>query len=105
MEKTKYSVASSPETRTERGVALVTDIHTNVMRRQVLEVAVGRLLDLWVAVPRPVGEELTQGGLFSFYEFTHPMDERMTDAEWHEQLERGDAPPLPSWTASFVEAP
>lgn len=99
------SAPAGPDTRNKRGIALITDIHTNITRQQVLEIGIGRLLDLWVVAPDVVGARLTQGGMFSFYELTAPMGGRMTDAEWHERLEAGKAPPLPAWTASFIAAP
>ena len=45
---------------------------------------------------------LTQGGVMSYYEFTWPMDDRLTDEAWQEMLDLGDEPPLPAWTVSFV---
>jgi hypothetical protein len=56
-------------------------------------------------VPGQVGHRMTQGGMFSFYELTQPMSERMTDAEWHQRLQDGKVPPMPPWTASFVASP
>jgi hypothetical protein len=99
------SVATTPDTRNQRGVAIVTDIHTNVMRQQALEIGIGRLLDLWVVVPGQVGQRLTQGGMFSFYELVQPMSDRLTDEQWHERVQAGKTPPLPPWTSSFVDAP
>ena len=91
------------EARAKRGVAIATDIHTNTTRRQVLEMAIGRILDLYVAVPSGVGQTMTQGGAFSFYQFEQDMAQRLTDAQWGDMLERGNVPPLPAWTASFIE--
>jgi hypothetical protein len=105
MEKAGHSVPTTPETRNQRGLAIVTDIHSNVTRQQALQIGIGRLLDLWVVVPGQVGQRMTQGGMFSFYEFAQPMSRRMTDAEWHRRLQAGKAPPLPAWTASFVASP
>jgi hypothetical protein len=45
---------------------------------------------------------LTRGGIFSYYEFTWPIDDRLTDEAWQDMLTEGEAPPLPSWTTSFV---
>jgi hypothetical protein len=105
MERLGHSVPTTPETRNQRGIAIVTDIHSNVTRQQALQIGIGRLLDLWVVVPGQVGQRMTQGGMFSFYEFTQPMSRRMTDAEWHRRVQAGKAPPLPAWTASFVASP
>ena len=45
---------------------------------------------------------LTQGGVMSYYEFTWPMDDRLTDEDWQEMLDNEEESPLPSWTESFV---
>jgi len=90
--------------RVERGVALVTDIHTNKQRQQALHIGVGRIQDLWVVTPHPPANQLTQGGILSFYEFVRPMSDRMTDARWGEALEKGEIPKSPEWTDTFLEA-
>lgn len=90
------------QARAERGIALATDIHTNLMRGQALQLAIGRIMDFWVAVPDGVGQTMTQGGIFSFYEFTQPMSDRLDDAQWAERVAAGKQPPLPAWTDSFV---
>lgn len=91
------------EGRMERGVAIVTDVYTNLMREEVVQLGIGRLMDLFVVVPNEVGSRLTHGGILSFYEFTHPMSDRLTDEAWNQMLETGEVPALPSWTDSFVE--
>lgn len=91
------------EGRMERGVAIATDIYTNPMRGEVVQIAIGRLLDLYVAVPNHVGQRMTQGGMFSFYEFPHPMNDRLTDEAWSQLLDSDEPPVMPSWTTSFVE--
>lgn len=91
------------EARAERGVVLATDIQTNVARRVVRQVAVGSLLDLYVAVPGGVGRRMTQGPTFSFYEFERPMSSRLTAAEWHEMIEEGELPGRPTWSESFIQ--
>ena len=99
------TVSIGGDQRAERGVALITDIHTNSFRRQVVAIGIGRIFDLWVVVPAEVGESLTQGGALSFYELTAPMAQRPTDAAWAAQLDAGQVPPLPPWTNSFLEIP
>ena len=42
------------------------------------------------------------GAVFSYYEFTVPSANRMTDEQWQEQLEAGQAPERPVWTDSFT---
>jgi hypothetical protein len=45
---------------------------------------------------------LTKGGSFSYYEFTQPMDDRLSDEQWHQWLETGKAPAPPVWTDTFM---
>jgi len=103
MGRSEYAFSTGGAGREERGVALVTDIHSNTDRQQALELGIGRIFDLWVVVPGEVGETLTQGGVLSFYEFTAPMSERLTDAAWGERVASGTLPPRPPWTRSFIE--
>lgn len=94
---------ANDEGRLARGIALVTDIYTNVDRGVVVQEAIGRLLHLFVVVPDTVGQRLTQGAIFSHYEFTQPTGERLDNEEWNQRLEQGQAPaPLP-FTKSFLE--
>jgi hypothetical protein len=38
--------------------------------------------------------------VFSYYEFKHPMDDRLTDEAWQEMLENEESrPSLPGWLA------
>lgn len=104
MHRDQYAFATGGQGRQERGVALVTDIHTNTDRQEALAIGIGRIFDLWVVVPGDVGESLTQGGVFSFYEFTTPMALRPTDADWGRRIDDGRLPPRPPWTESFIES-
>jgi hypothetical protein len=90
--------------RQERGVALVTDIHTNVTEQLALHIGVGRVDRLYVVVPDAVGARLTEGGVFGFYEFTHPLSDRLTDEQWNQRIVGGTLPPRPGWVSSFFEA-
>lgn len=103
MQRGEYAFSTGGAGREERGVALVTDIHSNTDRQQALELGIGRVFNLWVLVPGDVGETLTQGGVLSFYEFTAPMSGRLTDAAWGERVASGTLPPRPPWTRSFIE--
>lgn len=72
----------------------------------VLEEGVGRINEIYVVVPLvlPDGSlrlQVTRGGVFSYYEFEWPADDRLTDEKWRAMLDEGSAPPLPEWTASF----
>jgi hypothetical protein len=45
---------------------------------------------------------IAKGGVYSYYEFTWPMSDRLTDKKWRELLNSGQAPALPSWTDAFA---
>ena len=45
--------------------------------------------------------QLTRGGVFSYYEFVHDINDRMTDDAWRAQVASGDLPPRPAWTSAF----
>jgi hypothetical protein len=41
------------------------------------------------------------GPVLSYYEFKHPMNDRLTDEKWREMLGSSSAPDMPSWTYSY----
>lgn len=69
---------------------------------QVLEVGVGYVDRIYVVVPLEGGLHVAQGGVFSYYEFTQPRGERLTDQEWQQRLTGANPPASPPWTANFL---
>lgn len=72
----------------------------------VLQVGVGRVNEIHVVVPliEPDGSiflEVAKGGIFAFYEFPWPAEDRLTDEAWRQMLDEGQAPPPPAWIDSF----
>ncbi|MBN2500381.1 MAG: DUF3160 domain-containing protein [Anaerolineales bacterium] len=67
----------------------------------VLEVGVGGVDRIYVVVPLEGRWEVAQGGVFSYYEFTQPRDQRLTDDEWRAKLAAGEVE-LPSWASNLV---
>ncbi len=67
----------------------------------VLESGVGYVDRIYVVAPFQDGLYVTQGGVFSYYEFTQLRNQRLTDEEWREKLE-SENPDLPSWASEFV---
>ncbi len=82
---------------------IVADVHTDTNPpRQVLEEGVGYVDLILTAYKLPDGRILVGAGpVFSYYEFKQPMAERLTDEEWREMLEQGEAPERPAWISSF----
>jgi hypothetical protein len=68
---------------------------------EVLEVGVGYVDRIFVAVPLEGQWEIAQGGIFSYYEFTQPRNARLTDDEWRTKL-ANDEIELPGWSSNFV---
>jgi hypothetical protein len=72
----------------------------------VLEMGVGRINHIHAVVPLieedgSITLQVAKGGVFSYYEFPWPADDRLTDEQWREMLDEGEAPHLPEWTSSF----
>ena len=52
----------------------------------VLEAGVGRIDRIYVVVPINKKLHIAQGGIFTYYEFTQPRSNRLTDDEWRKKL-------------------
>lgn len=91
------------ENKTDRSMALVADVHTSM--GSVLEEAVGNAAELWVIVPINGKLMLTRGAMFSYYEFVHPANDRLTDEAWQQMLNQGKAPAMPIWVHDFLLGP
>ena len=89
-------------TDADKKMALVVDVHTDPNTASVLEEAVGNPLFIYVVVSVNGQLVLTRGGTFSYYEFSQPMGNRLTDETWQDMLEIGSEPSMPTWTSSFI---
>ncbi len=85
----------------DQEAAIVADVATDPTG-QVLEEGVGRIFEMYVVVDIDGQPVMTKGGVFSYYEFPWPMDDRLTDEAWKEMLNQGQTPDRPFWTASFI---
>ena len=92
----------------EPQAAVIADVATNpAPPASVLEEAVGRVNPIYVVVPIAQADgssylQVAKGGAFSYYEFSWPIDDRLTDEKWRGMLDDGRAPASPEWTASFL---
>jgi len=81
--------------------SLVADVHTDGNTKQVLEVAGGKLDWILVVHKAPGGQLVASiGPIFTYYEFPHPMDNRLTDEEWRSMLD-SNPPARPAWTSAM----
>jgi len=90
-------------------MAVIADVHTDIaVTNECLEEGVGRPLDLYVLVPAGPGSDLyavAAGSAFAYYEFTWPMNDRLTDEKWQEMLSGETPPEQPEWTTSYIAPP
>lgn len=78
--------------------SLVADVHTDGNTKQVLEEGAGNLD--WVIVINRTHEGnlgAAIGPVFTYYEFPHPMANRLTDEQWREMLGGENEPARPTW--------
>jgi len=82
-------------------VMLVADVATDP-NGVVLEEGTGYVYNIFVVVPIEGELRIARGGVYSHYEFEHPMDDRLTDEKWREMLESGNAPEMKPWQQSII---
>ena len=83
-------------------MALISDVHTENLTRQCLEVAIGGAMPIYVVVEQDGVPHLLKGAVYSYFEFKQPASDRLTDEDWRSRWDAGRMPNLPAWTASFV---
>lgn len=66
--------------------AVVVDVATDPDAGQVLELGTGNPAAVYVIVEVAGKVKICRGSVFSFYEFVHPMDDRLTDKKWRKML-------------------
>ena len=100
-------------TSQEYPAAVVADVATDP-NGQVLEVGTGGIKEIFVVVSVEGSLRIACGGIYSFYEFAWPMENRLTDTEWRDMMgvtiqwtENGYVepnPPVsrPAWTDAYM---
>ncbi len=82
--------------------ALVADVATDP-NGQVLEEATGRIYEIFVVVPDGIGGlQIAKGGVYSYYEFPWPINDRLTNEKWRAMVTVGEQPAQPDWTKMFI---
>ncbi|CAM4015856.1 DUF3160 domain-containing protein [Deinococcus marmoris] len=68
-----------------------------------LEEATGTIHEVYAVVPDGRGgQQIARGGVYSQYEFTVPVSQRLTDEAWRARLKAGKLPPLHPWLDGIV---
>ncbi len=109
-EASKDTVGSDWFDSAECPAPIVVDIATNP-NGQVLEAATGMPSDIYVAVTVDGVLKVARGSVYSFYQFTWPAEDRLTDSKWRwligcQQDEDGNYNPVnpfekPEWTDGY----
>ncbi|MHA1953858.1 MAG: DUF3160 domain-containing protein [Candidatus Heimdallarchaeaceae archaeon] len=98
----EYATFNDPDaepwvSETDERMAVIADVHTDPNTERVLEVGSGDPYTIYVVVQDEKGNlRLTRGGTFSYYEFKHPMNDRLTDEQWQDMIDN-NPPDLPEW--------
>lgn len=96
------SIMTKITSGTDARMDIAADVHTDLNTKKVLEEAVGSPFNIYVIIKDTKGYRLCQGGVFSYYEFKHPMDDRLTDEKWQDMGEKKKRPNQPDWTNTFI---
>jgi hypothetical protein len=94
---------SNPWDKDTDDMAVIADVHTDSNTDLCLEEAVGYPLEIYVIVPEGDSLRMTQGAIFSYYEFDQPIAQRLTDEKWREMLRKKEAPDMPQWSEGFMD--
>ncbi len=90
---------------TERSVALVSDVYTRNVPgchlNGILHEATGLADAIYVLVEINGLSYITCGAAFSYYEFTRPLGERLTDEAWQQMLKDRKGPSRPQWIQPY----
>jgi len=87
---------------TDTKMDIIADVHTDLNTGNVLEEGVGSPFNIYVVVDDPQGRRVCRGGVFSYYEFKHPLSDRLTDEKWQTMGEDEGRPPQPEWIQNFT---
>ena len=101
-EPDQYLMGWSDVQGTDRKVALVADVYTanadNNPNKSILYEGIGLADEIYVIVEIDGYLYLTRGAVFSYREFTQPVNlPRMTDEEWQKKIEDNPRTGVPAW--------
>jgi hypothetical protein len=81
---------------------VIADVFTNPWEEKVLEEGVGSPMYIFVYINDAQGRRICRGMTYSYYEFKHPMNDRLSDEKWQRMGKQDNRPALPAWTKSFI---
>ena len=97
-----YQIRQKITSGTGEKMDLIADVHTDFNTQQILEEGVGSPFNIFVIIDDSKGYRLCRGGVFSYYEFKHPLKDRLTDEKWQEMEKKQARPGQPDWVRTFT---
>ncbi|MGD0979761.1 MAG: DUF3160 domain-containing protein [Candidatus Bathyarchaeia archaeon] len=98
-----FTVEGFLGTDTTQQASLAADVHTDLYKGRVLEEALGNFNILVVVYADTNGTlHSAAGPVFNYYEFTMPVNNRLTDEDWRTMLSTNQTPQPPEWTDNFA---
>jgi hypothetical protein len=99
----KEDIAKNANFLDNNPAALVADVATDP-NGFVLEEAIGYLRPIYAVVSVAGKFKIVSGVVWSHYEFSWPMSDRLTDESWRTMLQNSSPkiPDLPSWTKTYI---
>ncbi len=106
-EEDQYLMGWSDVEGADKKVALVADVYTanadNNPEKSILFEAVGNADEIYVVVEIEGDLYLMRGAVLSYREFIQPIGEqRLTDEEWQEMLEKNPRKGVPEWMKRII---
>jgi len=98
MDGPSYNAASSGL----EPMPVIADVHTDPNSGTVLEEGVGFPFAVYVICHVEGKAVLTRGASYSYYEFTWPLNDRLTDEKWRQQLTSTTPPQPVTWSSNFT---
>ncbi len=80
----------------------IADVHTDPDAGRALEVGTGDVHFVVAAIDNDGDTALHVGPSFTYYSFTEPVSNRLTDQQWQQRLASDNAPPRPAWIRDLV---
>ena len=83
----------------------VSDVHTDPTAGAVLQEGVGDANFFVATIDNQGNRAMYVGPVYSYYEFTKPASDRMTDEAWRKLIEERKLPERPAWWKAAFPAP
>ena len=81
---------------------IVTRVYSNPLTDSMLYAGLARPQALYVIVPDGKSLQLYRGAVMTYREFVRPNDQLLDDESWRELISKGQTPPAPPFTRSFL---